>query len=69
MVKILDELKDQQGARRWPLLRCDDIALELALQAPDRVLSALLLEPGMAKQVESGKKVGEVPGLSHHGAG
>ena len=30
------------------------------MQAPDRVLSALLLEPGMAKQVESGKKVGEV---------
>ena len=59
IVKILDELKISKAHVVGHSYGAN-IALELALQAPDRVLSALLLEPGMAKQVESGKKVGEV---------
>ena len=58
IVKILDELKIRKAHVVGHSYGAN-IALELALHAPDRVLSALLLEPGMAKQVESGKKVGE----------
>ena len=59
IVKILDELKISKAHLVGHSYGAN-IALELVLQSPDRVSSALLLEPGMAKQVESGKKVGEV---------